>query len=192
MYHYQLPWLKKKLQMAGYDTEKKEVIYHSSMFPGSQNLSHQRWIMRGWNRSFQLFCQSMTWSTFIRQVNLDLFLSVFQTKLTSWGQKSAMGWSWVKYVLLAWQQQILWVISYPCSSLGRLRIHDASKMSRFYLAAPGTRKKLEGWEIIWRVAQRAGQEVCFWRKKCCLRDSQLPRPSSYWQPKNNQIVFPIT
>ena len=46
-----------------------------------------------------------------------------------------------KYVL---QEQMLWVISYPSSSLGRPRIHDASKMSSFYLAATEINEKV-GW-----------------------------------------------
>ena len=45
-------------------------------------------------------------------------------------------------------------------------------------------KKLDGWEIVWRVAQRAGQEICFWRKKC-----YYPCPSSYWQPKTIKLYF---
>ena len=39
---------------------------------------------------------------------------------------------------------MLWVISYPCSSLGRPRIHDASKMSSFYLVFTEINKKT-GW-----------------------------------------------
>ena len=47
-------------------------------------------------------------------------------------------------------------------------------------------KLFEGWP------QRARQDVCFWRKKCCFCDRQLPCPSSYWQPKLNQVVFRTT
>ena len=36
---------------------------------------------------------------------------------------------------------MLWVIRYPCSSLGRPRIHDISKMSNFYLVTTGINKK---------------------------------------------------
>ena len=35
-----------------------------------------------------------------------------------------------------------WAISYPCSSFGRPRIHDASKMSSFYLVATKITKKV--------------------------------------------------
>ena len=80
-----------RLQMAGYDAGRKEIIYHSRLFPGSRNLSHQRWLMRGRKRPFQLFCQTMTWKTFTTRMNSDFFISAFQIKLTSWSQKSAMG-----------------------------------------------------------------------------------------------------
>ena len=46
--------------MAGYDAGKKEIIYHPRLFLGSQNLSHQRWLMRGLKHPLQLFCQTMT------------------------------------------------------------------------------------------------------------------------------------
>ena len=39
---------------------KKEIIYNSRLFPGSRNLSHQRWLMRDRKRPFQLFRQTMT------------------------------------------------------------------------------------------------------------------------------------
>ena len=151
MYHYQPPWFKKKqlflpkngtlktfrLQMAGYDAGRKEMIYHSRLFPGSRNLLHQRWLMRSRKHPFQLFCQTMIWNTFRKRVNFNFFISTFQIKLTSWSQKSATGES-----LLAWQQQILWAATYPCSSLGRQRIHDASKMSSFHLVATETNEKV--------------------------------------------------
>ena len=39
---------------------------------------------------------------------------------------------------------MLWAISYPCSSLARPRIHDALKMSSFYLVATAINEKV-GW-----------------------------------------------
>ena len=47
-------------------------------------------------------------------------------------------------------------------------------------------KLFEGW------SQKGTQHVCIWRKKCCFCDRQLPCPSSYWQPKSNQVVLPTT
>ena len=44
------------------------------------------------------------------------------------------------------------------------------KFQVFTLSLKKSIKKLDGWELAWRVAQRAGQEVCFWRKKCCFCD----------------------
>ena len=94
MYHYQLSWFKKKqlflpknltpktfrLQMADYDAGTKKMIYHSRLFPGSQNMSHQRWLMRGWKRAFQLFCQTMTWKKFTTRMNSDLFYQCLPNK----------------------------------------------------------------------------------------------------------------
>ena len=54
-----------------------------------------------------------------------------------------VGESYVKYVLLAWQQQMQWAISDPNLSLGRPRIHDASKVSSFYLVDTGINEKVE-------------------------------------------------
>ena len=45
--------------MAGCDAVRKEIIYHSRLFPGSRNLSHQRWLIHGRKRLFQLFSQTM-------------------------------------------------------------------------------------------------------------------------------------
>ena len=39
-------WTTFRLQMAGYDAGRKEIIYHSRLFLGSRNLPHQRWLMR--------------------------------------------------------------------------------------------------------------------------------------------------
>ena len=88
----------------------------------------------------------------------------------------------------AWQQEILWAISYPCSSLERPRIHDASKTSSFYLVATEINETVE-WEIVWRVAQRAGQEVCFGRKKSYFCDTQLPRSSHIDNLKAIKLYF---
>ena len=74
--------------MAGYNAGRNEVIYHSRLFPGIRNLSHQRWLMRGRKRHFQLFCQTMSWKTITTRMNADFFISTFQIKLTSWNEKS--------------------------------------------------------------------------------------------------------
>ena len=66
------------------------------------------------------------------------------------------------------------------------------KCQVFTLSLQKSTKKLDGWEIIWRVTQRAGQEVCLWRKNCCFCDRQLPSQSSYWQPKSIHVVFATT
>ena len=93
MYHYQLPWFKKKqlflprnrklksfrLQMAGYDAGTKEKMYHSRLFPGSRNLSHQRWLMRGRKRPFQLFCQIWL-ERHLQRGWIRTFLSVLSNK----------------------------------------------------------------------------------------------------------------
>ena len=46
--------------LAANDAGRKEIMYHSRLFPGSRNLSHQRWLMCDQKRPFQLFCQTMT------------------------------------------------------------------------------------------------------------------------------------
>ena len=53
------------------------------------------------------------------------------------------------------------------------------KCQFFTLLLQKSTKKLDGWEIVSRVAQRTGQEVCVWRKKCCFYDIQLPSPFSF-------------
>ena len=102
MYHYKLWWFKKKqlffvknwtlktfrLQMVGYDAGRKKMIIQD--FPGSGNLSHERWLMRGRKRPFQLFCQTMTWKTITTRMNSDFFISALQIKLSSWSQKSSV------------------------------------------------------------------------------------------------------
>ena len=39
-------------------------------------------------------------------------------------------------------------------------------------------KKLDGWEVVWRVALRAGQEVCFWRRNVAFVIDSCP-PHTY-------------
>ena len=73
-----------------------------------------------------------------------LFYSCLPNKIYQLKSEKNYGKKLKKYVLLEWQQQMLWVISYPGSSLGRPRIHDASKMSSFYLVTTEINGKV-GW-----------------------------------------------
>ena len=102
MYHYQLPWFKKKQLFFAKELSTENFQASDGwlqrwkegdnifMFPKSRNLSHQRCLMRSRKRPFQLFCQTITWKTFTGRMNSDIFVNAFQIKLTSWSQKSAM------------------------------------------------------------------------------------------------------
>ena len=193
MYHYHLPWFKKKqlflpknltlkafrLQMAGYNAGRKEIIYHSRLFTGSWNLWHQRWLMPSRKRLFQVFFQTMKDMKDIH--NGDEF-GVFLSVPSKWNLPAE-----VKKRLSRKAKE-----SYPCSSLGRLKILDASKMSSFHLVATEINEKvwwmrncLKSGSESWTVSVLLKEEMLF----CNI---QLPIPFSYWQLKSNQIVFPTT
>ena len=174
-------------QMAGYDAGRKETIYHSRLFLGSQNLSHQRWLMCGRKHPFQFFCQTMTWETFTTQMSSDVFYQCLPNKtyqlklekcyggeLTGMTVANAMG-----------NKLHMFVIGKAKNSW------CFQKCQVFTLSLQKSTKKLDGWEIIWRVGHRAGQEVCFLRPRYGSRLGQKcqKRLLSY-QPPYYQPSFP--
>ena len=180
--------------MAGYDAGKKEIIYHPRLSLGSQNLSHQRWLMRGLKHPLQLFCQTMTWKTVTTDMKSDVFISTFQIKRTSWSQKSTMGESkYSKISITAIATANAMGNKLPMFVIGKAKNPRCFKYVKFLPCRYSNQRKswmdgklFEGW------SQKATQDVCIWMKKCCFCDRQLPCPSSYWQPQSNQVVFPTT
>ena len=178
--------------MAGYDTGRKEITSHSRLFPGNRNLSHQRWLMRGRKRPFQLFFQTMTWKTFTTRMNSDFFYQCLPNKSYQLKSEKCYGKKLSKIRITG-----MAAANAMCDKLDVFQWEGQEstmlqKCQVFTLSLQKPTKKLDGWEIVWRLAQRTGQEVCFWRKKCCFCDRQLSSTFSYWQPKSNKFVFPTT
>ena len=67
---------------------------------------------------------------------------------------------------------MLWAISYPCSSLGRPRIPDASKMSSFYLHK--STKKLDGWEMFEEWLRELDRKYAFEERNLTLVIDNCP------------------
>ena len=51
---------------------------------------------------------------------------------------------------------------------------------------------MDGWIIAWRVSQRDELEIFFWKKESCFSDRQLPCPSSNWELRIDEFIFPPT
>ena len=135
--------------------------------------------MHGGKYFFRLFYQTMSLATFTTLTSLDYSVNVFQIKPIN----LSLNLSKIRITDLAVAHAIgnklPLFVNWEGQKATVLQEHEV-----FTLSLQKSMKKSDGWSIAWTVGQRDGQEICFWRKRSCVRDWQLPCPFS-----NQEVKF---
>ena len=97
-----------RLQMAGIDAGRKEIIYHWRLFPGSRNLSRQKWLMRGQKHPFQLFLSNYDLKDIYNANKFGLSYQCFPKKIYQLKSEKCYGGKLSKIRITDMTAEMLW------------------------------------------------------------------------------------
>ena len=175
-------WTTFRLQMAGYDAGRKEIIYHSRLFLGSRNLPHQRWLMRVVRNVPSNSIVKLWLERHLQRRWLWTFLSLpFKWNLPAEVRKVIRG--------MAARNPM--GNKLPMFVIGKAKNPRCFKNVKFLPCCYRNQ-----WNSWMGNCLKSGSESwtgsLLWKEEILLLWYTIAQLISYWQPKSNQVVFPNT